>query len=277
MKNKRKARKITSLVLALFLAIIISVMMIAVSFRIGICNKDIFIQNMFDNTYYESLYEDMQNRLKLALWEASLPVSLADGVLQDSQVYIDGKNYINSVLNGKEPKSNTAKIEEKLTQNIESYLKENKSNADIAASKIEEIVNTVAADYKNSTAFLSADYFYQYQIHYVKVTNILLIAGTALCFIIIVMLLEMYHRKYRALRYVVYAVTTSTVVNTLYTAHLTKMLTVGNMISESGNYYQMVENYLIESSRQGYYVSLAGVVLTATLLLLIKVTKKKYR
>lgn len=277
MKEKRNARKITSLILSFLLAVLVSVVMITAGFRLGICNKDIFVQNMIDNTYYETLYEEMENNLKLLLWEASLPITLAEDVFQESQIYIDGKNYVNAALNGKEPKIKTAKIEKKIRQNIETYLEEKGQNTEERASEIEKIIEIVTSDYKQKAASPLADYFYQFRSRYIVVANVVLITGAILCLVIILLLLKMYHRKYRAFRYMVYAMTTAAIVNTVYTYHLTMALTIGNVVSHNSNYYQMAENYLKEAGSQGYYVSLAGGVATAAVMLLIQVMKKKYK
>ena len=139
MNGKRNARKIVSLTMSFLLTVLVTVMMIAVGFRLGICNKDIFVQNMIDNTYYETLYEDMNTNLKLLLWENSLPITLAEGVFQESQVYIDGKNYVNSALSGKETVIKTKKIEKQLRQNIETYVEENQT-VSLTESEIEKIL-----------------------------------------------------------------------------------------------------------------------------------------
>ncbi len=278
MKQKRQVRKLAALLLSLLLTIITTVMMIAESFRLGICNQDIFVRNVFDNSFYEALYEQLDNDLKLLLWEQEFPIHLAEGVFQDSQIYIDGKTYINSVLNGKETKVNTTKIEETLAQNVETYLEERGEDIEKTSvkKKIEKIVNVTAENYKNNISLSLTDYFYEFCTKYEKLTNIIFLSGTIAGFITIVLLLGMYHRKYRAFRYIVYAITTAAICNTYYTMHLTRGLTVENV---SGNklYYQMVENYLKEASRQGYFVSLAGVVLAITVLVIIHMSKKKYK
>lgn len=278
MKEKRQARKVTAFLLSLLLTIVITTMMIAGSFRLGICNPSIFVKNVFDNSFYESLYEELDNELKYLLWEQELPIHLADNVFVDSQIYIDGKTYINSVLNGKEPKINTTKIEETLTQNIKTYLEEKGQDIEKTSvkKKIETIVTKTASNYKNNISLTLADYFYQFSIQCEKVTNLIFLCGGILVLGIIAILLGIYHRKYRALRYVIYAIVTATISNTLYTMYATKRLTITN-VSGNALYYQMVENYLKEASRQGYFISLVGVVFIITILLLIHMGNKKYK
>ncbi len=278
MKEKRQARKVTAFLLSLLLTIVITIMMLAGSFRLGICNSSIFVKNVFDNDFYEDLYEQLDNELKFLLWEQELPIHLAEGVFVDSQIYIDGKTYINSVLNGKEPKINTTKIEETLTQNIKNYLEEKGQDIEKTSvkKKIETIVTKTASNYKNNISFTLADYFYQFSIQYEKVTNLIFLCGGVIVLGIIAILLGIYRRKYRALRYVIYAIVTATISNTFYTMYTTKILTVANV---SGNvlYYKMVENYLKEASRQGYFISLVGIVFLITTFLLIHMGKKKYK
>ncbi len=278
MKGKRQARKVTAFLLSLLLTIVITIVMIAGSFRLGICNSSIFVKNVFDNDFYEALYEQLDNELKYLLWEQELPIHLAEGVFVDSQIYIDGKTYINSVLNGKEPKINTTKIEETLTQNIKNYLEEKGQDIEKTSikKKIETIVTKTTSNYKNNISFTLADYFYEFSTQYGKVTNFIFLCGGILVLGMITILLGIYHRKYRALRYVIYATVTATISNTLYTMYATKILTVAN-ISGNDLYYKMVENYLKEASTQGYFISLVGVVFIITILLLIHMGKKKYK
>ena len=276
MNGKRNARKIVSLTMSFLLTVLVTVMMIAVGFRLGICNKDIFVQNMIDNTYYETLYEGMNTNLKLLLWENSLPITLEEGVFQKSQVYIDGKNYVNSALSGKETAIKTKKIEKQLRQNIETYLEENQA-VSLTDSEIEKILERTSLEYQQKTAAPLADRFYQFESRYTMVTNVVLAVSAVLCLVILFFLLKMYHRKYRAIRYMVYAMTTATIVNTLYTWYLTQSLTISNIVLGNSEYIKMADKFLAEGMKQGYYVSLAGAVATVALLLMIQTMKKKYK
>ena len=75
----------------------------------------------------------------------------------------------------------------------------------------------------------------------------------------------------------VYAMITSTIVNTLYTWYLTQNLTVGNIALGNSEYIKMADKFLAEGMKQGYYVRLAGVVAIVALLLMIQTMKKKYK
>ena len=278
---KRQARKLTAFSLSLLLTLVLTVMMLAGSFRLGVCNQTIFVRNVFDNDFYEDLYEQLDNDLKFLLWEEELPIELADNVFVDSQIYIDGKTYINSVLKGKEPKINTAKIEETLTKNGKAYLEKKaeqvgETKLKSIQKKIETIISETKQNYETNISLKLANYFYEFTTKYEKITTFILVGGLVLSAIFIVLLLAIYHRKYRALRYVLYATITATIANTLYVIYMTTILTVSNV---TGNqlYYEMVENYLKEAGKQGYFVSLVGVVLVITTFLFIHMNKKKYK
>lgn len=274
-KKKNASRTIISLILSFFLALLFTAILICVSFSAGLCNVEIFSHSVSDSDYYDTLYEKLNGNLEELLVQAKLPKSVGEGVLSRSQVYVDGKVYVNSVLEGKQPKIETSEIEEKLQLNIETYLEEKEISAKQVKQGVDEIIDTVIIDYKNSLEFKLVDYFKEYRNLYSTWVIRILIFSFILSAVDIFLLLCIHPRKHRAVRYVTYAALAATISNFIYTYYCVRSIQSWDVLKSGSDYSRMVEEYLRVGISQGYYISLIGAVLFLVLLTVTKLLKKQ--
>lgn len=273
-KTQHRIRFVINLILSFILTLLLTTILYSLSLRVGICNQDIFVRSVSDSTYYEELYENLTQHLNMMLEKAKLPSSVGEGVIDDSQVYIDGKVYITSVLQGKHPEIETEEIEEKLKTNIEEYLVSKDVPMDKMEAGIDEIVDSILIDYRNTLEFKMADYFYEYSQTYGHITQIVLLVSTILSLIIIVLLLMTHHRKYRGIRYISYAMISATLLNLILILQYSRQIANWNINTDSF-YYQMIQNYLNEGTRQGYYICVGGMIVCIVLLATTRLLKKQ--
>lgn len=274
-KQKRKLHFLINLILSFILTLFVTAFLIAAGVYTGICRHDNFVRQIGQSEYYESLYEKLTGQLQMMLKEAKLPEELGKDVIKESQVYIDGQVYITSVLEGKQPEIETDEIREKLTDNIHNYLAEKEIPVEYLKQGIEEIVDTILIDYRNTLEFKMADYFYEYSQRYRNTAALIMFGcGFGSLFLTIVFLLTN-KKKYRGLRFVNYAVVSAAILNTVITFQAGKMLNDFSLEGE-GYYPGMMKGYLQNSYVQGYYMSVCA-VLVFILLFALTLFLKKYK
>lgn len=272
--NKYRLRSLIALFFSFLFALLLCLMLVAISIKGGLCSKQIFLRSVSNSDYYEVLYERLNQNMDTLLAKAKLPKKVGEGVLSESQVYIDGKVYITSVLEGKHPTIDTTEIESMLRANIEAYLTEQEISVEAMQSGITEIVDTVVIDYENSLQFKLADYFYDYTRIYHAWANKVLLVNAILDPILILLLLLMHRKKYHGMRYLIYATSSATASMLIYTSYRMHHLSIPGGDNLDGYYQQMADAYLREAAMQGYYISLIGAILVVVCIAVTYLLKK---
>lgn len=277
MKNKSKStsRKIVCLILSFLLSLLISAIFLCISAGIGICNVEIFTHNVADSTYYDTLYTRLNENLLTLLEQAEMPKSVGKDVLSQNQVYIDGRVYVNATLEGKHPEINTDDIEKKLLENINNYLDEKGIPKEKVEEGINEIVDTMVIDYRNSLSLKIVDYFYNYRQSFLSWIYKIVIGSLLGVILITVLLIGLYKRKHRSIRYISYAVLTASIVNLFYTVRAAGIVRQWEFAGNDSYYSKMVKEYLMEALNSGYYMTIAGIILFFVFLVLTKTLKKQ--
>ncbi|MFA9464594.1 MAG: hypothetical protein ACERKN_09930 [Velocimicrobium sp.] len=272
--SKYRLRNLISSLISFFLSLLLTILFLSISFRVGICSQEIFLHSVSNSDYYEVLYDKLSSHMYALLDRAKLPERVGEGVISESQVYIDGKVYINSVLKGKHPSIETTEIEDKLRSNIENYLTEQSIPLEPMKDGIDEIIDTVVIDYKNSLQFKLADYFYDYSASYATWENRILIFNLIVDPILILFLLFLHRKKHHALRYVSYAAISATIANTLFVMYRMRVVESHSILQGDTFYQQMVHSYIKDGIAQGYYISIAGGILFLISLSITQILKR---
>lgn len=277
-RNRYKLKEWMSIFLSFLLSLLLSTLLLSISVQVGIGSQKIFVHSVSNGDYYKLLYDKLNSNMDALLEKANLPDYVGEGVISENQVYIDGKVYINSVLKGKHPTIDTTGIDKKLRKNVEAYLSEHSIPLESLKDGIDEVVDTVVIDYKNTLSFKFADYFYEYSKIYQKWGTIVLLTNVILCPIILGVLFSIHKRKHRVIRYISYATITATAINILYTILGLQYIQNLELLQGSSSYHQMAKAYLIEGISQGYYISMAGAMVFFILLAITKLLKNtKYK
>ncbi|MBE5937091.1 MAG: hypothetical protein E7265_03570 [Lachnospiraceae bacterium] len=269
-----RGKGIVSFLIALIVAMSTAIMLLAITVNLGICDVDILKRSINAASYYDGLYEKVNNQLKEQLKEADIPDSIAEGVVDWRRIVLDVDAYIEQTLNNNDASVDTSEFENALSSNIASYFSDKGvEGGQELADSTDKFVKIASARYASLVRFEYADYFKAYSEKYKGTAKVIVPVCGAVIVICLMMLLILHRKKYRGIRYVNYGlisgVVLAIIVNTLFKDSVLKSLP-----DSQDSYYNVIRLYIDNSFSQGLYVCMAGFVVLLVMLMITSYMRK---
>ena len=170
------------------LTIIIFLLCLVLILKVNV-NKEKVINILENNNYYENVYNEILEEMNNYMVSSGLSGEILNDIFTKERVKNDINNYVNNLYLGKVNVLETKDIEEKLTNNIDNYLKENNlkiSNKESINMFKKDITNIYSEEinlYKMLNGFVDNIY---------EIYNLLdkiIVALAIACFVIFVIIL----------------------------------------------------------------------------------------
>lgn len=267
MKNQ-----IPSLVLSFVLSIIVMILFVCSGLSLGIFNSPKLSQTLIQSKYYDSMAKDAAKSVSEYITGRELPLSVLDGVIDEDQMMLDAKGYVESQLNGKGGSISTDSFQIKLAQNILAYLNQSGSiKASELKQGIKEVTSITAAIYRDHLELKAVLYYAQYQRDIAGILKVFLMGSALLSVLLSVVLIKAQKYPHRGMRYIAYSILTATMLQLLATWQMSRHF----IIKGTGAYYQVINKFLQESMTSMYMIAGIGIILFAVTLFGIKALKQK--
>lgn len=201
--SSKKKRTAISVVLAFFTGLFFCGILISAQVLLGFCSTKVLMSSQETSHYYEKAYEAVKTEIDGAVEAAGLPAGLAEGVITQEGVYMDGANFTKKVMRGIDAEIDTGELEDNVRGKIQAYLTKNKidtANADVS-SVVDSIAAKAGSVYKNKVSFAFAEQFYKYTGKLRNAMYIAVAAAAVLTALSAFLLLRMYKHKHRAMRF----------------------------------------------------------------------------
>ncbi len=229
MEHKKKLKvKAISLVFTFLLTMLLIVLFVCLDLYFGVFHDKSILRKVNESNYYNEVYKVLNTDAEALVTEAGLPASVMEEVITLERVYINGKQYIEAALQGRTADISTAKLREKLLENINSYL----ASADIlqeqeVAAGVEGLVKDVEQMYLQKIRVEYIHYLTDYRIKFLSALRwviplLLLLIGVTCYFLI-----KIHPYKHRGIRQIDYALNAASV---LAIGTAVYLLTTGNYI-----------------------------------------------
>lgn len=192
------------IVMAFILSIILFFLSISVVLEASLFNSEFIIDNMNSSNYFSDKKDEITQSLTDLGYASGLDESFFSGFIDEVSLHNDTETYINNYYSGKSNAVDVTNFKQKFNNALDSYISKNKID-NVNAQNREYLVKKASDIYRES---LEIPTFAKISSYIVKLKTImpfliggLLIAGAALCFIII----KTNYWKHRAVKYLYYA------------------------------------------------------------------------
>lgn len=203
--NKRNA-------LAFLLFFCIALFSACVSGGLGVSNNKEIASSLLESSYINALTQDVHQYAADLCDEAGLPRKVADDGVTYNKIYELEKSYIYTSLNETEEYNknaflaNVLHLKDDVTNSLKTALQENEVPITPEMEKEIDEFSTDISNYAKQRVRFENEDLYVKMLHTAKNVNIALIVITVVASILIVLrLLSIGNKKYRSLRYAVYA------------------------------------------------------------------------
>ena len=204
---KKPGKKVMMCSLFSFLlTLLIFLLITGIGITVGVFNDKSVVNKLSESNYYNKVYEVIHHNAEEAVKEAGFPTVVLENVITLERVYIGGKNYVNDVLNGTEPKIKTDKLRETLLENVDRYLDEQGLiRTEEMKNQSEALATVIEEEYRTGINLKFVDYYTEYRTNFMHMAYIGIPMILLLIFVICAMLIRMNQYKHRAVRYINYA------------------------------------------------------------------------
>lgn len=274
--GKLKKKTLISMTFAFLLTLFFFVLMVCVGLGLGVFNNKSLEGKMNETHYYDALYEDLNKKAIEAVLQAGLSTTVLKDTITMERVTVGGRNYTKAILAGKTAKVDTTQIRSDLSEHMTQYLndqgieqtKEVKTGMDSVITRIEQ-------NYQNAVKLPFIKYYVDYKTDYGKMMQIL-IPILILCIgILCYLLIRIRHQKYRGLRYINYAMISSSLLMLISAVYLllSKEYTKLNVSPEF--YKEFLTAYLKWDILVFVYIGGIGIVISVALISLTGFLKNR--
>ncbi|MDR1700430.1 MAG: hypothetical protein LBR68_04490 [Lachnoclostridium sp.] len=267
-----KKRTLLSYALAFFLALFIAIIISFVGVSIGLGDKALFQSTISESGYYKTLGESLETKTIRILEDYRLPVSFGTDLWSEVEVYRDMNQYSKNVLyNGQsqdEVPEFVIRISDEIKARMNQYYNERKPSSQEEWKRVvDEVTSIIITDYHHSIRLPLLEEYPKFNEKLNQYRAIVFVACGLLCFLICVLLFNMYKHKNKSLRYICYAVFCGSFMNPIMNNILRRQMVIGQDYLADEAYTSMcneVVNAGFEHAYLGVYIGLfIGFILTA--------------
>lgn len=275
-QSKSKVQSLISSIFAFLLSLLFVACIVLLGLYFGVFSDRIIISKVNESNYYNEVHKELNDRVETILLDAGLPSSVLTEVITLERVYIGGKYYIEDTLSGKKSVIKTDRISVDLTKNMNQYLiEEGITQTDELDLGMKEIISEVEQEYKRGIQFQFIKYITEYKAYYMELMRIIIPILVILIGFICYILVKMQKYKHRGIRYITYAMMSSTWI-TILTASFLLLTRSYNKVEVLPEYYdRFLTNYLRWDIQVFLYLGGMGALLSILLIGLVSYVKKK--
>lgn len=220
MKDKKTIiKKLISSIFAFLLTLLFFDLIVCIGLGIGVFNRQSVTNKLNESDYYNNLYDELYKKADEIVLQAGLPEKVLKNVITLEKVYAGSSNYVNRTLEGKKPEIRTDNLEKNLRDNINQYLsKQGITQTDHIKSGINEVTERIQTEYRNAVRLRFVNYYSEYKSQFWNLMKFVIPFHMILIGILCFLLLKIHRYKHRGLRYINYALISSSLLVTLISA-----------------------------------------------------------
>lgn len=279
MSNSSKpaaSRFIISAVMAFVLSIFLTVVTYAVGIYFGCVRDSAYTESIDNKKYYESVEKLFYEDADAAIMPVGLPTEVLDNIIDRAEMKSQITQYVKASLNNRKYTFDSSNLEKKLKENINAYISsQNISLTEQQMAYKDEFIKEVGNIYISTLEVPVIGKLPEYINIYTKICKYVIPFGLVLSLLCVVMIIKMYTWRHRGLRFIVYATTA--------TAIMTMSLPIVGLSTgfykkvglEPEYFYHFFVSIFGRTLKICLYFGLVWVVITALLLALIRLFKKK--
>ena len=273
-RKKRFIRNTISAILEVVLTMIIAILLCSVSLRFGFFDNDLILSKINESNYYNNVYSELMENINTILDSKDLPADLVKECISDKRVYINGKQYIDNSLEGKDTVVAVDKINEELNVILTDYYESIGMQIDeTVQSNINSVINDIDSEYMRMIRFQFVDYIKKYKAAYREAMTFSLPLVAIMSIMIIVVLLKLHRYPHRGVRFTAIALLSASAINMLLPLYciVNKVYDGLNILP---NYYcDFLETYIKWSCYAFVYTGAFGIVVAFILFGVMRVLK----
>lgn len=290
-RRHKKTHAWISLAFAFLLTVLFVILYISFGMGMGVFNSRSITNSINSIDYYDRVYAAVTQSTEELLLQAGLPDTILSDIITPGRVHVDGMNYVNEAINRKqknditvyeEPQSQpryilNKEIELHILEYMEQEFIEQKSIRQSAqfSEEIATIVNAIEYDYNNKVQLKFVDYLMNYKIDYNKIMIIMIPSLILLISILCYMLIRIYRYRYRGIRFIVYALSASSILTIILSLYLLISRSYSKFVITPDYYNEFVSEYLKLSITVFAYIGMMGILLAILLITLIGFMRNK--
>ena len=274
--GKSKMKTLLSSTFAFLLTLLFFTLFVCIGFGFGVFNNKNVVSKLNETSYNTSVYEVMKTKADEIVKQAGLPVTVLNNAITMERVFVNENNYINSTLNGKSSGISTDKLKTSLTDNMNQYFKEQgiDQTAEVKAVA-DKVVTKVEQEYLSVLKLKFLNEYVKYKVRFdhlmIIVIPLLVVLIGVLCFL----LLKMHHHKHRGLRYINYALISSSLLFTLGAIYLLVNKGYKNLNVMPYYYRNFLTAYLKWDIMAFLYIGGMGIIISAAMISLAGFLKSR--
>lgn len=207
---------VISMIASMLMSIFVTVMAVMLSVKLGFASNNSIINSMEKVGYYDMVYEEFIEKSESLIIPNGLTSEIFEGVFSKEQIRSDGNSYLTAELNSNVFKVNLERYEEKLEENIYSYVEEKQLKVDGDMEKVVSDISQEITEYY--VEMLRVPYASTIGVIFRTVTKLFPFIFVAMLVFSIITLWIIYvqnpYKKNRIFRYLAYA-TMSGAISTL--------------------------------------------------------------
>lgn len=209
---KHNMKNIISGLFSFLLTLLFLLLFVCIGLFFGVFNNRSISSNINKVSYYHKVYVELNKKAEETVKQAVLPESVLYNVITLDRVYIGGNNYINGTLMGKEPKISTNKLRSDLSDQIDLYLNMHGIKQTDEVKKVKDkVVNRIEQEYLYGVKLPVVGKLMELKSKFIHLMLwvmplLILLIGT-----IGTLLLRIHKYKHRSMRYINYAMISSSI------------------------------------------------------------------
>lgn len=277
MKHRNTRMKtLTSCTFAFLLTLAFFTLTVCIGLGIGVFNRQSVTNKLNESDYYNNLYDELYKKADEIVLQAGLPENVLKNVITLEKVYAGSSNYVNRTLEGKKPEISTDNLKKNLRNNINRYLsKQGISQTDEVESGIDGVTERVQQEYRNVVRLRFINYYSEYKSEFWNLMKFVIPFQMILIGILCFFLLKIHRHKHRGLRYINYALISSSLLMTLISACMLLYRGYEKLNIMPYYYRDFLKVYFKWDIQVFLYIGVLGLVFSGLLISLTRFLKKR--
>lgn len=274
--GKTKLKTLLSSTYAFLLTLLFFTLFVCIGFGFGVFNNKNVISKLNETNYNTSVYDEMKTKAEEIVKQAGLPVSVLNNVITMERVFVNENDYIHSTLEGKKTEIRTDKLKTGLNNNMNQYFKEQgiSQTADVK-TVADKVVTKVDQEYQSVLKLRFLNEYVKYKVRFDHLITIVIPVLVVLIGVLCFLLLKMHHHKHRGLRYINYALISSSLLFTLGAIYLLLNRGYKNLNVMPYYYRNFLEAYLKWDIMAFLYIGGMGILISIAMISLTGFLKSR--
>ena len=274
-QKQNNIRHIVSVIYACLLTLLFFLIAIFIGLSFSVFNNKVISHKVSESNYYNRVYEEVLEHCNEIVIHNGLPESILNDAITLENVYVGGRNYIDNTLSGNKKEVQTDKIEATLKDNFNRYLEE--ENIQVTKEVelgIEEMISLITKEYQRGIEFKFVYYIGLYRDYVYGIAKWLMPVIVVITAFLVYLLINMFSFIHRGLRYILYALISSSISLLIVSTYLLLSGSFHNLSIEPAYYGEFISSFIKGSISVYLYIGSMGVLLSALVYMLIGYLKR---